>query len=217
MGDTLVSVLVPSRSRPAALARAVDSLLSRAVTGRVEVLVRVDDDETGLYPPLPGVTMVDGPSWGYRGMHRYFNELAALAQGQWLFVFNDDALCRARRWDEKLAAMGSEFRLLATASNHGTTMSPFPIVPKAWYDVLGHLSPHAQIDAWTEHVAREVGIREEIDLYVLHDRADLTGHNRDATFAARRYEAFTRPQDVAGRATDVQRLKAFLAQSEVQL
>ena len=40
-------------------------------------------------------------------------------------------------------------------------------------------------DAWLSQIAYLLDIWERIDVHVLHDRADLTGNNLDATFKER--------------------------------
>jgi hypothetical protein len=63
--------------------------------------------------------------------------------------------------------------------------SIFPIVPRAWLDQLGYLSPHPLTDAWLSQVAYQLDIWERIPVHVTHDRHDLTGNNKDQTFEAR--------------------------------
>ena len=67
----------------------------------------------------------------------------------------------------------------------GHPYSIFPIVPKAWLDILGHLSPHQISDAWISQNAYCLNILQRIDVHVKHDRADLTGNNLDQTYKNR--------------------------------
>jgi hypothetical protein len=52
-------------------------------------------------------------------------------------------------------------------------------------DHLGYLSPHPLTDAWISQIAFKLNIWERIDVWVTHDRADLTGNNKDETFESR--------------------------------
>jgi hypothetical protein len=63
--------------------------------------------------------------------------------------------------------------------------SIFPILPKTWLDVVGHLSLHSMTDAWLSQIAYMIDIWERIDIDVVHDRADLTGNNKDDTYKNR--------------------------------
>jgi hypothetical protein len=78
-----------------------------------------------------------------------------------------------------------EFRLLAVHTHNDHPYSIFPIVPAEWMDILGHLSPHQMIDAWLSQQAYMLDIMDRLEIYVTHDRHDLTGNNADATFKGR--------------------------------
>jgi len=58
-------------------------------------------------------------------------------------------------------------------------------VPRQWFELFGYLSPHQLTDTWCSYLGYMLDIMQDIDVDVLHDRADLTGNNHDATFANR--------------------------------
>jgi hypothetical protein len=39
---------------------------------------------------------------GYDSLHEYYNELASKATGDWLMLWNDDAVMETEGWDEKI-------------------------------------------------------------------------------------------------------------------
>ncbi|MBS1714215.1 MAG: hypothetical protein JST30_07745 [Armatimonadetes bacterium] len=47
---------------------------------------------------------------------------------------------------------------------------------------LGHLSRSNHNDTYIEHVANRLGIRTDVEIYVRHERADLTGDNDDDVY-----------------------------------
>jgi hypothetical protein len=47
------------------------------------------------------------------------------------------------------------------------------------------ISPHSVQDGWLSQQAYMLDIWERIPVWVLHDRADITGNNNDATFRER--------------------------------
>lgn len=120
-----VSILLPTRHRPGALRRSVASLVDRAA-GSVEILLAVDDDD-GLtlddlgQSPIPGSHLFVGPRLGYANLHMYVNFLAARANGDWLFLWNDDAVMETLHWDVVVASFGDRFAVLNPDSNQATT------------------------------------------------------------------------------------------------
>lgn len=193
-----IAVLLPTRGRTHALSRSVISLINRAVDlPHLELLLGVDsDDTTGkehiekeLQPWLDskGVNykVVEFEPMGYYRLNEYVNALALESDADWCFFWNDDALMETSSWDRIIAKYTGQFKLLAVHTHRDHPYSIFPIVPRDWLAVLGYLSPHPLSDAWLSQVAYKLDIWERIDVYVTHDRSDLTGNNDDDTFKNR--------------------------------
>jgi hypothetical protein len=126
---------------------------------------------------------------GYENLHVYVNTLANSSSGEWLFFWNDDGVMLTENWDQIIDSYTGEFKLLAPRDNHnGHPYAIFPIVPRDWYILMGHLSQNTQNDAWLSHIAYMLDIFERIDVEFFHDRADLTGNNNDDTFKNRKYQ-----------------------------
>ena len=49
----------------------------------------------------------------------------------------------------------------------------FPILPKKWYDELGHFSLNCHNDTWVEEIAKSLGIFKFIPMYVNHIRRQI--------------------------------------------
>ena len=118
-------------------------------------------------------------------LNEYLNELARHSQGSWLFFWNDDAVMKTQDWDQVIRDNGQEFNLLRAETNHEHPYAIFPILPKKWVEITGHLSPHQINDAWTSQVAWMLDIVKTIPVMVHHERYDLTGENLDETFKER--------------------------------
>lgn len=193
-----ISVLLPTRGRTDALSRSVISLFNRVIDlDSVELMLGFDEDdnvglehfEKELKPWLDnkGVnyTAMVFPPLGYGRLNEYVNALAKNTSADWFFFWNDDAVMETTGWDKEISKHTGEFKLLAVHTHKDHPYSIFPIVPKEWLDVLGYLSPHPLTDAWLSQVAYQLDIWERIEVYVTHDRHDLTGNNQDETFKAR--------------------------------
>ena len=193
-----IAILLPTRGRTAALDRSLIGLLEQATDLKgIQLLLGLDaDDSIGLthfedelQPKLDAMgvnytAMVFEPM-GYGRLNEYINELAKNSSADWLFFWNDDALMETQGWNDRIIEHTGEFKLLAVHTHNDHPYSIFPILPRAWLDVIGHLSLHSMTDAWLSQIAYMVDIWERIDINVLHDRADLTGNNQDSTFKNR--------------------------------
>ena len=193
-----IAVLLPTRGRTDALSRSVKGLINRAVTpDRVQLMLGFDDDdvnglehfELDLRPWLDekgiSYTAMSFEPVGYGRLNEYVNELAKNSSADWLFFWNDDALMETTGWDREIDKHTGEFKILAVHTHRDHPYSIFPIVPRAWLDLLGYLSPHQISDAWLSQQAYCLDIMERIEVYVTHDRHDLTGNNNDETFKNR--------------------------------
>ena len=193
-----IAVLLPTRARTKQLSTSLLGLLEKADDlDTIQVLLGMDnDDQVGLdyfqevlQPELDrmGVhytAMLFDPM-GYGRLHDYVNTLAKNSSADWMFFWNDDALMETQGWDTEINRYTGQFKLLAVHTHNDHPYSIFPIVPRAWLDVIGHLSLHSMNDAWLSQNAYCVDIYKRIDVHVLHDRADLTGNNLDETYKKR--------------------------------
>ena len=196
-----ITVLLPTRGRPELLKRSIESLIDKASDpSQIELMLGIDEDDQATteyikdniapYLQDKGVEARANifKPLGYENLHTYVNTLAGNGQGEWLFFWNDDGIMTTEGWDEVIDSYTGQFKLLAPRDNHnGHPYAIFPIVPRDWYILIGHLSQNAQNDAWLSHIAYMLDIFERIDVEFIHDRADITGNNNDETFRNRKY------------------------------
>lgn len=193
-----ISILLPTRGRTDALSRSIISLFNRAVDiPSLQLMLGFDSDDNigmdhfnqSVKPWLDdkGVdyTALVFEPMGYHKLNEYVNSLALASDADWVFFWNDDALMETTGWDKIIASYTGQFKLLSVHTHKDHPYSIFPIVPRAWLDTLGYLSCHGLNDAWLSQQAYMLDIYERIPVWVTHDRADLTGNNKDATFADR--------------------------------
>jgi hypothetical protein len=117
----------------------------------------------------------------------YNNSLCAYAQGTWVMFFNDDAIMNTKHWDEIIEAE-KNFNVLRVKEQTGHPYSIFPIFPWDWFRLLDHISLHGQNDAWISEISYMLDIMKDVDIEVIHDRADITGNNNDSVFKERVYK-----------------------------
>ena len=97
--------------------------------GTAEYLVAHDPDDLPPYPPPPHARFWEAPQrYGYQRLHEYYNALAARAQGNWLFIWNDDARLVSEGWDEVIEAQAPAF--LLPGHDGPPHCNPFPVWPR---------------------------------------------------------------------------------------
>ena len=193
-----ISVLLPTRKRQQSLKTSIDSLYRLAKDVKdIEILIGMDNDDgdtmdwvkQNVLPDLEklGVdaTLVTFTPMGYINLHQYVNALAQLANGRWLMFWNDDAIMQTQDWDTKIVEQDGKFAVLRMPTHRSHPYAIFPIVPRDWYYLLGHISNHQLTDATISQIAYTLDIMVTVDIDVLHDRHDLTGNNNDETYKNR--------------------------------
>lgn len=193
-----IAILLPTRGRAESLERSICSLVDNADSiKRVQFMFGFDNDDTVgadhfvevLQPYLNkkkiNYTALSFEPIGYIRLNEYVNELARKSDARWLVFWNDDAIMHSQHWDTDIMNYDGQFKLLAFDTHNKHPYSIFPIVPRAWLDLLGYLSPHQISDGWLSQQAYMLDIMERTDISVEHDRFDLTGNNHDETFKNR--------------------------------
>jgi hypothetical protein len=194
-----ISILLPTRGRSDALMSSIQSLYDLAEDfSSIELLFGMDNDdvvgmENMLHNVVPWIEatkmnhkIVIFERYGYNNLHRYVNGLAEHSQGTWLFFWNDDAVMRTMAWDARIREKTGEFKLLSVHTHNEHPYSIFPILPRKWFEILGHVSQHSSNDAWLSQVAYYLDIFERIEVYCDHNRFDVSGINDDATYQQRK-------------------------------
>ncbi len=188
-----ITILLPTRKRVATLKKSIESLINTAHNPKlIQFLFAVDEDDPGTIEFLktsnyPNQGVITFKPMGYENIHKYNNTLALYAHGKWLMFFNDDAIMLTKYWDRKIIDRGSSFRVLRVREQTSHPYAIFPIFPRDWFMLLDHISLHGQNDAWISEIAYMLDIMRDIDINIIHDRADITGNNNDETFKARKY------------------------------
>lgn len=193
-----IAILLPTRGRDGMLERSIKSLFELADDPkRIQLMLAFDKDDTlgighfvnHIQPWLDSTDAdyhaMEFEPLGYIRLNQYVNALAANSDAKWLVFWNDDAVMQTQGWDTTIMSYQDQFKLLAFHTHQDHPYSIFPIVPRAWFDLLGYLSPHQISDAWLSQQAYILDIWQRIPVDVLHDRHDLTGNNDDSTYRNR--------------------------------
>jgi hypothetical protein len=233
-----ISILLPTRGRAQALMSSIQSLYTLAEDfDSIEILFGVDNDdvvgmENMLHNVCPWIEknnikhkIVVFEPQGYNNLHRYVNGLAEHSQGSWLFFWNDDAVMKTTAWDARLRERTGEFKLLSVYTHNDHPYSIFPILPREWFEILGHISQHSSNDAYVSQLAYYLDIFERIDIHCDHNRYDITGINNDATYQQRRIMEgdpsqpgdLNHPDMVNARTDDLAKLATWMQDQGIDL
>ena len=198
MTQPKISILLPTRGRTNMLERSLRSLIDTADSPEdIQFLFGFDDDDTessqyfldNLAPLIDEVgatyLVLEFKRMGYNALHQYLNQLATHAEAPWWVFWNDDAVMIDSGWDTEISKQGDRFCIQAFDTHTMHPYSIFPIVPRAWFDLLGHLSKHQLNDAYISQIAWMMDLMVRIPIKVEHERFDLTGQNEDSTYKER--------------------------------
>ena len=233
-----IAVLLPTHKRTDGLSRSLFSLLDRAKDlSTIQFLFGIDNnDHTGidhfnsviqsrLDQVEANYTAVTFEPLGYAGLNKYYDTLSSYADADWLFCWSDDAIMETDHWDQHIRDCDGEFKLLKVHAHNEHPYSIFPIMPAEWRQVLGHLSRHQLIDAEVSQLAYLLDIMKIIDVWVTHDRPELTGKEPDETAKQKRYyegnpsdpRDLHHPTFVQGRQQDLIKLLEYMKQQNLDL
>lgn len=217
----LVSILLPTRGKPDHLLSAVRSLWDLAYDkSNLEFIFKVDYDDVPTIDAInlmvrdihPKVIMSPRGN-GYPDMHIWVNQMCELAEGDWLFLMNDDARMGSSNWDAFIDAMvigdgkwpgARELCLLVFSDVNNPYAREFVALRREVYKLLGHFSLAAYCDDWIWQVMNFCGCALRVPIYVKHYRSCTRNNVEEENLDSRDDVTITLPsmEVVKGRLED---------------
>lgn len=216
MSIPAISLLLPTRGRPALVARLFDSIRARTSRlDRVQVVLYIDDDDTGSHgisDPQISLTKIIGPRIS---MGAYNSACLGRSDGDVVILINDDMVIRTDGWDDMVRSLDSRFedRIYLGYGNDlykGRDLCAFPILSRRCCDILVEPYPHAYQGAFIDYHLLDIFKRiqkkghdricylEDLVFEHMHFRSGKG--SMDSTYTARRRfgddDAFLRLRDV---------------------
>ena len=215
----LVSFLLPTRNMPNETLQSLETLINNASTkNKWEVLIAIDSDDEPSLNIIPKIdnlfsrhdfceyNIIITERQGYFGLNYYYNKLAEMAQGELLFLWNDDVMMKSTHWDnllkndalkwpDKICFFPIETNILDAVwhkdlvKTFGIYSSGFPIVRKEWLNIVGHLTKDFRNDSYIWYSA--VGYSEPCRVCITHmDKASSSqeDYNKDKKYSVSRVE-----------------------------
>jgi hypothetical protein len=143
-----LSLIVPTRGRPAPLGRVLDSVAATAShPEQIEVVLVIDDDDPSSHSvshPKLAVKSVVGPPG--RTMGTLNATGYAAARGEYVMLLNDDVVARTRGWDATVLRCFRRFPDPVALIHVNDTLirdylCTFPILSRAYCDLIGGICP----------------------------------------------------------------------------
>ncbi len=167
-----VSLLMPSRERSELARKSAESLGN----GRWELLIAIDKDDPELkeYQKLksPKIKLLMFDRHGYEGLWHYYNALAEQARGDWIMLWNDDAIMEPGDWIDHITQYNHQKPMVLNP--YHPTDNLFPIISRAWYKLIGHFALSTHVDSWAQAVGVESNTQVQImGVSIKHEGEDL--------------------------------------------
>ena len=184
----LLSFLLPTRGRLNMLKESIQSLYDLAEDkSRIEVLIAMDNDDTTFadtqqyineHPNRENIKIFVYERYGYKNLHMYINELCLHASGKYLVLWNDDARITSPTYDALFESyIASQDRLYVYQLKNNHFPNIFPIIPKEWFEIMGHFSLNAHNDSWIEEIALALGVNKQCGICAWHLRGVDSGNS----------------------------------------
>jgi|GEM_PF-761737 len=144
----LISIIIPTRGRPAMMRAALDSLkdTTRNIES-IEVILVIDSDDKEMsgftYRGLPFQKVIVSPglNMGELNMAGY-----EVSRGDYIFLLNDDVIAQTKGWDTKVLATLKSFPddIVMVHVNDmlfRETLCTFPFVSRRFCEMMGGICP----------------------------------------------------------------------------
>lgn len=155
---------MPTRGRTVRLFTAIKSILDTTKPGQVEILLRLDEDDSrscSMKEELAamGCVIITGPRLnGYTSLPTFNQELSDKAQSYWVMLFNDDAIIEGAGWVDQIQHYGesdavfqAEHHWLGGSHYHHDSGGPFPVLPRNCWQRFGWAEPPSDADRWVAY------------------------------------------------------------------
>ncbi|MHA1469491.1 MAG: autotransporter strand-loop-strand O-heptosyltransferase [Candidatus Asgardarchaeia archaeon] len=149
----------------------------------VEAFIRLDEDDVETIDKLNSnpiinelsINIITGPRFGYQGLFKYQNELAAISEGDFILCYGGDFSIKTKGWDSIIKSQADTLSIIAPVvysekdgERKRICANLAPIVGRKIYEILGHLSLSAHTDSYMEDVGYLTGSFIELDIDVVY-------------------------------------------------
>lgn len=195
MTEPLISVMLPSRGRGPRLLESLRSVYGNASNPEgIETLIKIDHDDVDSYlkitKEIEEITngnyklLISDRLEGYWSLHHAWNNLSSISKGEFLLLWNDDAIIGTVDWDSIVAEYKNKICIIQLFGPQIRSIWPiFPLTHRKIYEITGYLSPTAFNDSYLHDLAALAGVEVfEHRIHTIHMRSDVAKVEKDATY-----------------------------------
>ncbi|TAN64007.1 glycosyltransferase, partial [bacterium] len=152
-----ISIILPTRGRPALVKRLFDSLIeTTAKIEDIEVVLYIDDDDVeshGITHTIIDIIKLIRPHGASLGS--ILNECYYASSGRYLFLMNDDAIYRTKGWDTDVLRAFEAFPddialVYGNDLDQGGKVPTFPIISRKTCEFMGGICPSEYLNLHIE-------------------------------------------------------------------
>lgn len=192
----MISLICPSRGRPALLQRMISSARSLAL-GNIEILVYLDEDDSADYSKVTMASIIiKGDS---KDMGAAQNVLFNMSKGNIIMPANDDQIYRTEGWDvlirDRVAKFKDEIYMawVNDGSPKAAVRCAFPIMSRKWVETVGYFMPEGfhflYRDTWIHDIAKQIGRELYIpEVFIEHMHFCFGKSEKDDTYTRLRLD-----------------------------
>ena len=155
---------------------------------QVEILVWIDEDDPQKDIYLnhdlgEHVKIFIRPRVGYLNFHIMVNFLSQESTGEWLMLWNDDALVQCFDWHKKIERIDATIpRVLNFYSPENFNTNLFPVISRSMLNAMGHYSQANHCDSWVQDIANELRIHVPLfGIKAKHIREEIEDETKGQT------------------------------------
>ena len=216
-----ISIVLPTRKRVDRLNETIYSILSLADESNInfEIIIKADYDDIDTIDYMKNYSneyvnikfLISSRLGGWLNMVDYVEDMIDIAKGKWILNVNDDMVFTSKNWNTIIMSHLDKFCICYPQVN-GYKES-FPVYPKKLKHILGHISPHNQIDTYLYTLGNHTGINKYVtDVTFYHHQNEIEdethlekGNLVNINFKSRNYHFNSEEFQ-----NDIQKLKNYL-------
>jgi hypothetical protein len=178
MNNVKLAITVPTRGRPHNLERLANAA-KETCTLDYEILARIDEDDSSVYPALERVRYIVGPRVFFTASLNELAEISSKEDFTHVAILGDDVLPETKGWDEimvnSLPELGVAYGSDGLEHLHPPDLPTHVVVPIEMYRRLGWLGMPTSRHLFLDNAWRELG---RLTQFIYHPDVKLSHLHR---------------------------------------
>lgn len=149
----MISIIIPTRSRPNNVIRLIESLHNTANVDNLQIILRIDDDDVSYDDLQLSCDIVKKPRNKF--LSDLWQEAVPEAKHDIVMACADDVIFRTKNWDQTIINIMKDpvntlCFLWCNDLYQGPRLATLPFVTRAWINAVGFLMPSGYARDWCD-------------------------------------------------------------------